>query len=110
MSPKVRHSQPVMGAAGHSPSVASLTAGGQMSVDTMLVQIMGTLARHDQKFDGLDCAIAKLDSEVVNLAGSVRDLGRWKERIWGMVVLAGGLFAAGASLWAIIGTHISWHA
>lgn len=108
MSAYVRSGASVADGSAPLPGAPPVMVAGQMSIDVMLIQIMGTLARHDQKFDGLDSAIAKIDSDVVNLASSVKDLAHWKERVWGMVILSGWLVAAGAGVWAVVGKHLSW--
>ena len=64
----------------------------------------------NEKFESIKTSIAALSGTVGGLSSELKNLQIWKYKVWGMVILAGWLVAAGAGAWALVGSHISWNA
>jgi hypothetical protein len=62
----------------------------------------------DGKVDGVVREQTVTGKTVEGMKDKVEDLVHWKNKIWGMLILAGALIAAGAGLWALVGSHLSW--
>lgn len=74
----------------------------------LLVQMSGSLARLEQRVDGVSAIVNGLERTVANLTTDVKDLVHWKNKVWGMAILVGWLAAGSAAAWAFVGSHISW--
>jgi hypothetical protein len=74
----------------------------------MLVQIASSQARLEQRVDGVSTAVTDLKTTVANLSVDVKDLMQWKNRLWGMLILLGGIAAGSGGIWTLIDKHVSW--
>jgi hypothetical protein len=74
----------------------------------MLVQIASSQARLEERFEGVSTAVTDLKTNVANLGVDVKDLMQWKNRVWGMVILLGGIAAGSGWIWTLVDKHVSW--
>ncbi|HVI53557.1 MAG TPA: hypothetical protein VM621_00725 [Luteibacter sp.] len=74
----------------------------------MLVQIASSQARLEQRVDGVSNDVTDVKTTVATLSDDVKDLTQWKNRLWGMAILLGGLAAGSGGIWAIVDRHIAW--
>jgi prophage DNA circulation protein len=75
---------------------------------SLLVQMSGSMARLEQRVDGVGAAVNGLETTVAGLTTDVKDLVHWKNKVWGMVILLSWLGAGSVAAWAVVGSHISW--
>ncbi len=75
----------------------------------MLVQMTGSLARVEQRVDGVHTDLTDLKATVATLSVDVRDLMQWKNRVWGIVFVLGAIAAGSGAAWNFIDRHVSWN-
>jgi hypothetical protein len=75
----------------------------------MLVQMTGSLARVEQRVDGVRTDLTDLKATVATLSVDVRDLMQWKNRVWGVVFVLGAIAAGSGAAWNFIDRHVSWN-
>ncbi|WP_063572191.1 MULTISPECIES: hypothetical protein [Luteibacter] len=74
----------------------------------MLVQITSSQARLEQRVAGVSTDITDLKATVANVSVDVKDLMQWKNRLWGMVIVLGGIAAGTGGIWTLVDKHIVW--
>jgi hypothetical protein len=74
----------------------------------MLVQITSSQARLEQRIAGVSTDITDLKATVANVSVDVKDLMQWKNRLWGMVIVLGGIAAGTGGIWTLVDKHIVW--
>lgn len=75
------------------------------SVETRLADGVKAL---DGKVDGVSLEQAVTTKTVDGMKDSVDDLVHWKNKIWGMAILAAALIAVVGGLSALVVPHLSW--
>jgi hypothetical protein len=74
----------------------------------MLIQITSSQARLEQRVAGVSTDLTDLKATVANVSVDVKDLMQWKNRLWGMVIVLGGIAAGSGGIWALVDRHIVW--
>ena len=74
----------------------------------MLVQITSSQARLEQRVAGVSTDLTDLKATVANVSADVRNLMQWKNRLWGMVIVLGGIAAGTGGIWTLVDKHIVW--
>ena len=74
----------------------------------LLIQITSSQARLEQRVAGVSTDLTDLKATVASVSVDVKELMQWKNRLWGMVIVLGGIAAGSAGMWTLIDKHVVW--